>query len=131
MGSKQLHGGDLDSTQDGGVTVQTSRSRVRLVLAGQVDASMNSELAGAASEIARLDLPVDVDTQPVTFMDSTAIATLVHLATRLTSRIRIIQPPELVRFLLDVAQVGDLVDILDVDPGFPEATPHTPAWPQV
>lgn len=66
MGSTQPYGGDLDSTQDGGVTVQTSQSRVRLV-----------------------------------------------------------------RFLLDVTQVGDLIDILDDDPGFPEATPHTPSWPQV
>jgi anti-anti-sigma regulatory factor len=105
--------------QDGSVAVLTSPSGVRLVLSGPVDASLSDELTAATREAAQARLPVDVDTRTVTFMDSTVIAAIAHLAHRIPHRVRFIEPPELVQFLLEVTHIGEVVDVLDHDPGFP------------
>ncbi len=59
----------------------------------------------------------------VTFMDSSVIAVLARLAYRLPDRLRVIEPPDVVRFLLEVTKIGEIVDIIDADPGFPGAEP--------
>jgi len=105
--------------QEGSVSVLTSPSRLRLVLSGPVDASLSDELTAATREAALARVPVDVDTRTVTFMDSTVIAAIAHLAHRIPHRVRFIEPPELVRFLLEVTHIGEVVDIVDHDPGFP------------
>jgi len=106
---------------DGSVSVLTSPSRVRIVLSGAVDASLGDEIATATREAAQAKLPIDVDTRTVTFMDSTVIAAMAHLAHRSPHRVRFVEPPELVRFLLEVTHIGGVVDVLDKDPGFPGA----------
>jgi anti-sigma B factor antagonist len=105
--------------QVGSVSVLTSPWRVRIVLSGPVDATLSDELATSTREAAQAGLPVDVDARTVTFMDSTVIAAIAHLAHRIPDRVRFIEPPELVRFLLEVTHIGDVVDVIDQDPGFP------------
>ncbi|PFG41310.1 STAS domain-containing protein [Georgenia soli] len=113
--------------EQGLVSVLTSPARVRIVLAGPVDASLSDELATAAREAADAGVPVDVDTRTVTFMDSTVIAAIAHLAHRISHRVRFIEPPDLVRFLLEVTHIGEVVDVVDHDPGFPGALSPTSA----
>jgi anti-sigma B factor antagonist len=113
----------------GAVRVVHSAARTRLVLSGDVDLSMNAELMATATEVERAALPVEVDTRDVTFMDSTAVAMLARLAYRLPQRLQMIEPTDLVRFFLDVTQLGDIVDVVDHDPGFPGGT--SPAGPPV
>jgi anti-sigma B factor antagonist len=112
---------DERSGTEGSSALLTSDNRNRLVLAGEVDISMNEELGQAAVTVERSGLPLDVDVRNVTFMDSSVIAVLARLAYRLPDRLRIIEPPDVVRFLLEVTKIGDIVDIIDTDPGFPGA----------
>lgn len=108
---------------EGSTALLTSATSNRLVLSGEVDISMNEELGQAAVTIERSGLPLEVDARNVTFMDSSVIAVLARLAYRLPDRLRIIQPPDVVRFLLEVTKIGEIVDIVDVDPGFPGSEP--------
>ena len=103
----------------GAATLRTAPTGVRLVLVGETDASMSRDLARLVRDAVDSDLPVEVDTRGVTFMDSSVVAELARLAHMLNIRPLFVQPPELVRFLLSVTRVDDLVDILDHDPGFP------------
>src|SRR5690625_7063420 len=86
----------------GTVAVLISPHRVRLVLAGEVDASTEAELSEAVTEVLGLGLPVDIDVRNVTFMDSSAISGIARLSVQLGHRPRLIAPPESVRFLLSV-----------------------------
>lgn len=113
-----------DRTDDqgaGGVSLLTSRSRARLILTGEVDGSLQSELSEAVAEAVRLGLAVEVDTRTVSFMDSSAITLLARLNTRVPGRLQFIDPPELVHFLLQVTRLAESVDVLPTDPGFPPA----------
>lgn len=120
-----MGGSEPDSEQGGSVSVLSSPFRVLLVFSGQMDGSLNAELADAVTKAQQQGLPVDVDTRAVTFMDSSVIAMVAYLVYRLPHRVRFIQPPQLVRFLLEVTNIGELVDVLDHDPGFPD--PDGPA----
>lgn len=97
----------------GTVRVTFSLTSARLVLAGEVDARLNAQLASATLQLTENGLPVDVDTRDVTFMDSAVIALIAHLANRLTAPVRIVAPSDQVRFLLEVTHVGDLVEIVE------------------
>ncbi|GAA4415249.1 hypothetical protein GCM10023169_01390 [Georgenia halophila] len=107
--------------ESGSVSVLTSGSRVRVVLSGPIDAAMKAELAEAFRGAERHQVPIEVDTRTVSFMDSTAVAQIAHTANRLPGRLVFIQPPEVVRFLLDLTHVDEMVDVLNHDPGFPES----------
>ena len=110
--------------REGSVALLTSPSRNRLILAGEVDVSMSHELGDAAREIERSGLPVDVDVRNLAFMDSSVIAVLARVAYRIPHRLQIIEPPDVMRFLLDVTNIGEIVDIVERDPGFPgQASP--------
>ncbi|MPV36629.1 STAS domain-containing protein [Georgenia subflava] len=107
----------------GAVSLLTSEVRLRLILSGEVESSLRKELTEAIDDAESTGLPVDVDTRSVTFMDSSVIALLARLAYRRPEqRLRFIDPPDLVRFLLGVTQLGAVVDVLDHDPGFPESS---------
>lgn len=110
--------------ESGTVAVLISPQRVRLVLAGEVDASTEAELSEAVTEALSLGLPVDIDVRNVTFMDSSAVSGIARLSVQLGHRPRLIAPPESVRFLLSVTRVGDDVEILEDDPGFEQDSSH-------
>ncbi|PFG40188.1 anti-anti-sigma factor [Georgenia soli] len=100
----------------GSTAVLTAGDRTRLVLAGEVDASMNEELATCTTEITRLGQPLDVDVRNVTFMDSSVLAVIARLTQRLSGPVRVIGPSESVRFLLELTHLVDVIEILDEDP---------------
>ena len=105
----------------GSVDVLTGARATRVVLVGEIDADLGPRLVecSAAAEAARL--PIEVDVRAVSFMDSTGVAFLARLASRSEERLVLIQPPELVRFLLGVTSINEVLEILDEDPGFEPA----------
>jgi anti-anti-sigma factor len=107
----------------GQVTVRTSATRTRLVLAGEVDMSLAGELSAAVDEVLVLGLPVDVDVREVTFLDSSGLSKLVHLAAGSATRPRLIEPPDFVTFLLEVTRLDEVMDVVRSDPGFPDDEP--------
>lgn len=115
--------------EPGSVVLLTSPVRSRLVLCGELDLNDKATLRAAVANAVERGLPVDVDTRNVTFMDSTAIAALSHLVQRLPHPLRFIQPPDLVRLLLEITRICDAVTIVEHDPGFPGPT-HAPASPR-
>ena len=97
----------------GSVEVFLEADRSRLVLRGEVDASMNSQVAGAFMEGARRGLPADVDTRGTTFVDSTLIAAVAHLSRKLPAGVTVVDPPDQVRFLLEISEVDQMVTVTD------------------
>ncbi len=108
-----------DRTSHGAVALLTSPSRSRLVLSGEIDLTSKRDFQAAADEALALDAPIDVDVRNVRFMDSSGVAALAGKVRRSPYRLRIIQPPQLMRFLLDVTDLVGLVEVLDEDPGLP------------
>ncbi len=66
-----------------------------------------------------MGLAAEVDTRRVTLTDSSAIALLAGLARQVSGRLKFINPPGVVRFLLEATHLDEAVDILDADTGFP------------
>jgi anti-sigma B factor antagonist len=114
------------TTETGSVHVMVSRQRTRLVLSGEVDVALGAELAEAVTEAERVGLPVEIDARHITFMDSSGVSMLARLAHRTPGRLTLIQPPDVVRFLLEVTRIGEVVDVLDTDPGFPSDSGPAP-----
>jgi anti-sigma B factor antagonist len=114
------------TSETGSVHVMVSRERTRLVLSGEVDATLASDLTEAVTEAERVGLPVEIDARHVTFMDSSGVSMLARLAHRTPGRLTLIQPPDVVRFLLEVTRIGEVVDVLDADPGFPSESAPEP-----
>jgi anti-sigma B factor antagonist len=102
----------------GSVHVIVAPGRTRIVLSGEIDASLGAELQDAATDAETAARPVEIDARHVRFMDSSGVTLLARLATRTPGRLRIIRPPDVVRFLLEVTHIGELVEVVDIDPGF-------------
>ncbi|WP_341359738.1 STAS domain-containing protein [Georgenia sp. M64] len=98
---------------EGSASVLLLPGRTRLVLAGEVDTSLGEELTRAVAEVEDAGLPVEVDVRNVTFMDSSVVSALASLAFRYRHRLVFIKPPDVVRFLLEVTNLGEMVDIVD------------------
>jgi len=101
------------------VHVLLDQDRTLVVLAGDVDASLAPDLIDASSDVAEAGNPVRIDTRNVTFMDSTGVSFLARVAVGTRSRPVLLDPPDHVRFLLDITAIGDLVDV--EDPSLPGA----------
>ena len=114
------------------VHVLVGASRARVVLSGEIDADIGSELSEAIADAEDSGLPVEIDAHHVTFMDSSGVAFLARLASRSPHRVRVLRAPPTVRFLLEVTRIGELLDIVDEDPGFDlDATsPERPTTPR-
>lgn len=104
----------------GSAYLMAAPGRVRLVLSGEIDVALTAELTEAIGEAERSGHPVEVDARHVTFMDSSGVALLARLAHRCPGRLTVIKPPDVVRFLLEITRLGDLVTIVEDDPGFPD-----------
>lgn len=100
----------------GSVSVLVSDAATRLVFRGEVDIAMNSRLTSVVEQVLERGGQLEVHTREVTYMDSAVIAALALLATRLRTRVRMIDPPALVLFLLEATQLNELVDIVDTQP---------------
>ncbi|MBD5785157.1 STAS domain-containing protein [Cellulosimicrobium terreum] len=118
-------GAAADASRVGGdpasVHVIVGASRTRIVLSGEVDAELGADLQEATSAAEDSGLPVEIDAHHVTFMDSSGVAFLARLASRGPHRVRVLRAPPTVRFLLEVTRIGELLDIVDTDPGFEDA----------
>ncbi|NNH53918.1 STAS domain-containing protein [Promicromonospora citrea] len=108
--------------------VIVGKSRARIVLSGEIDADIGGDLHEATAAAEESRLPVEIDAHHVTFMDSSGVAFLARLASRSPHRVRVLRAPPTVRFLLEVTRIGDLLDIVDEDPGF-ELDDDGPAGP--
>ncbi len=106
-----------ESKEIGSVHVIVAPTRTRIVLSGEIDASLSTELQDAADDAEAAARPVEVDARHVRFMDSSGVTLLARLASRTPGRLRIIRPPDVVRFLLEVTHIRDFADIIDDDPG--------------
>jgi anti-sigma B factor antagonist len=97
--------------------------RTRIVLSGEIDADLGSDLREAMRDAEGAGLPIEVDAQHVTFMDSSGIAFLARLASRSNDRVRVLHAPDAVRFPLEVTKIGELLDLVedtqDAGPGAP------------
>lgn len=102
----------------GTVHVLVGAVRTRIVLSGEIDANLSDEFSDAMQDADATGLPVEVDAHHVTFMDSSGVAFLARLATRSPHKVRVLRAPATMRFLLDVTRIGELLEILDEDPGF-------------
>lgn len=110
------------------VVVVTSDARGTLItLTGEIDVSAAPDLADAVSHAEKASRRTSVDASGITFMDSSGIALLARLATRTPGPLRVIDPPEVVRFLLDVTRIGDMVEIVDGDHHDPDTEPFSAA----
>ena len=108
------------------VHVIVMRDRTRIVVSGEVDADLSADLQEATSDAEATGLPIEVDAQHVTFMDSSGIAFLARLASRSAERVRVLHAPDTVRFLLEVTRIGELLDLVgDADDArAPDAPNH-------
>lgn len=93
------------------VIVMTDRTRI--VLSGEIDADIAPDLQEAAGDAEAIGLPIEVDAQHVTFMDSSGIAFLARVASRSAERVRVLHAPDTLRFLLEVTRIGELLDLVD------------------
>lgn len=98
------------------VHVIVEADRTCIVLSGEVDADLTAELRTATADAEGAGLPIEIDAQHVTFMDSSGVAFLARLATRSQQPVRIVRVPENVRFLLEVTRIGELLEIDDAPP---------------
>ncbi len=100
------------------VHVIVGATRARVVLSGEIDADIGPELGEAVAHAEKSGLPVEIDAHHVTFMDSSGVAFLARLASRSPEKVRVLRAPPTVRFLLEVTRIGELLEIVDEDPGF-------------
>ena len=107
----------------GSVHVLLGGRKTRIVLTGEIDAELGPDLVEAAGEADEAGRPVEVDAQHVTFMDSTGVAFLARLASRAQPHLVVIRPPDLVRFLIEVTSIGELLRVVDDDPGVDDSLP--------
>ena len=113
--------GPLDGpTEPASVHVIVMRDRTRIVVSGEIDADLSGDLLEATADAEATGLPIEVDAQHVTFMDSSGIAFLARLASRSAERVRVLHAPETVRFLLEVTRIGELLELVDE----PDGTAH-------
>ena len=114
--------------EPGAVHVILGSERTRIVLSGEIDAELGTDLAEATADAELAGLPIEVDARHVTFMDSSGVAFLARLSIRSQHRVRLLRVPPTVRFLLDVTRIGELLDVVegdgaDFDSTFPDGGP--------
>ena len=111
------HDGLPDLGDPASVHLIVGSSRARIVLSGEIDADIGPELSEATAEAEATGLPVEIDAHHITFMDSSGVAFLARLASRMPHRVSILRAPPTVKFLLEVTRIGELLDIVDEDHG--------------
>lgn len=111
--------GLLGPGEPAAVHVLVEAGRTRIVLSGEVDADLAADLADATADAEAAGLPIDIDAAHVTFMDSSGIAFLARLASRVDQPVRVLRAPEAVRFLLEVTRIHELLEVVAAEPAAP------------
>ncbi len=83
-----------------------------MVLRGEVDLDLGDDLLVAAAAALEPQEPVRVDARDVTFMDSTGVAFLARVASRAPAPVVLVDPPDLVRFLVRLTTVASMLEIV-------------------
>lgn len=107
----------------------STATRTLVTLGGEIDIDLTAELVGACDVALRMGLPVDFDVRDVTHMDSSAIAMIARVAYASTTPPRLIRPPDVVEFLLEVTGIGEVVEVTHADPDVPDAVAPGPDAP--
>jgi anti-anti-sigma factor len=94
----------------GTITVSPTPHAVRLTLDGEIDAAAAPDLTEAAITAERHLTTVEIDTRFVTFMDSSALAVFFRMTRTCRGRLHLIDPPDHVRFLLEIAGLREEID---------------------
>lgn len=108
----EQHAAEPENHRNGTVTVLVAGTGARLVLTGEIDLGMNTELRAAVAELDKLEMPVEVHTRDVTYMDSSVMAIIARLAHGSDASVILVDPPPLVRFLVLVAELDDVVQVV-------------------
>lgn len=101
----------------GSVHVLFEPETTKVVLTGEIDAELGPDLLEAADDALSSSRPIEVDSHLVTFMDSTGVAFLARLASRAPRRVRLLDPPDLVGFLIETTRIATLLDVVRRDRG--------------
>lgn len=96
----------------GSVSVIARDGQAHVVLRGEVDLDLGDELLAATTAVLEQNQPVSIDARDVTFMDSTGVAFLARVASRAPGPLCLVDPPDLVRFLVGVTSVSSMVNIV-------------------
>ena len=96
----------------GSVHVLFEPDATRVVLTGEIDAELGPDLLEAADDALASARTIEVDSHLVTFMDSTGVAFLARLASRAPRKVRLIDPPDLVGFLIETTRIASLLDVV-------------------
>ncbi|WP_337059573.1 STAS domain-containing protein [Kineococcus sp. G2] len=105
------------------VVVIADVDETRVLLSGEVDATLGAELSTACAAVLARHLPVVVDVGDVAFMDSTGVGFLARLASRTTRPpVVLLRPPPVVRFLLTKTRIGTLLEVREDEDGPHPAT---------
>lgn len=110
-----------DATEPASVHVIVEQGRTVVVLSGEVDADLAADLADATADAEAANQPVDIDAQHVTFIDSSGVAFLARIATRVQQPVRVLHAPDSVRFLLEVTRIRELLEVVDDEQEDPAA----------
>lgn len=105
--------------EGGSVHTLLDQDRTRIVLSGEIDVSVNTELVEAITEAEAAGVPTEVDARQVTFIDSSGVALLARLASRTPNTLTVLDPPEVLTFLLDITRIGELVQVQHTAPSGP------------
>lgn len=97
----------------GALHIIVQADEVRVLLTGEIDASLSSEFSSALEVVKNETLPVTLDTRHVTFMDSFGVAFVSQIAMATTGPTRVVHVPPTVRFLLEVTNTADLIELVD------------------
>jgi anti-sigma B factor antagonist len=100
----------------GEISAFSTATRTVVTLSGEIDIDLTRELVAACDVAMRMGLPVDFDVRDVTHMDSSAIAMIARVAYASTTPPRLLSPPEVVEFLLEVTGIGEVVEVTHADP---------------
>lgn len=104
----------------GSVHVLFEPETTKVVLTGEIDAELGPDLLEAAEDALSSSRPIEVDSHLVTFMDSTGVAFLARLASRATRRVMLVDPPDVVGFLIETTRISSLLDVVHRNGGTPE-----------
>ena len=114
------HGGQSGDAV-GGISMEVSEDKSRVVLWGEIDGALRTEASGVLASALERELPVVIDLESVTFMDSTGIAFLVQFCTiGADEGIEVVvrKPPQLVRDVIEMLGITELLGLTnDPEPG--------------
>ncbi len=107
------HGGQ-NGDPVGGINMEVSEVKSRVVLWGEIDGALRSEASGVLASALERELPVVIDLESVTFMDSTGIAFLVQFCTIGADEgidVVVRKPPQLVRDVIEMLGIAELLGL--------------------